>query len=261
MRPRRTRITARAADRVSPRVEAQLLRLRATVGDGPRIGLPSARRVLILAPHPDDETLACGGAAALHARAGADVRLVVVTDGDAARVDLPRDALARRRREEVSAAAADLGLPPPLFLGLPDGDLGGVVDDLGRELGAHLAEFEPDQVLLPWFGDEHADHRAVNHALALASPATAPLIMGGETWTPVPANRIVDVTDVIEDIQAAAARHRTAARSFDLDAMLALKRYRTVHGLRGRGWAEGYLALPWEEFTNRVRADQGASRA
>ena len=77
-------------------------------------GLPE--RVLVIAPHPDDEVLGCGGVLALHAMRGDRVRVVVLTDG-AAGGD------AEAREAETRAAATVLGLEQVEFLGLEDGGL------------------------------------------------------------------------------------------------------------------------------------------
>jgi LmbE family N-acetylglucosaminyl deacetylase len=257
-----SRLAARAAARLPARIERELQRLRSLATAAPTIGLPRARRVLVLAPHPDDETLVCGGTAALLAAAGADVRVVVATDGDAATVDLPRAEVGRRRRAEVAAACDALGLPAPVRLGLRDGDLAGQRDVLAGELAAHLADHRPELVLLPWFGDGHRDHRALNVALADAAgrhTAAGARVWGGEAWTPAPISRLVDVSDAAGRLRAAAAAHVTAAHAFDLDAMLALKRYRSVHGLRGRGLAEGFLAADLATYAAWVRDDGGAT--
>lgn len=263
MRPLLSRLTARAADRTPERLERHLLRARSVLtADAPTIGLPAAARVLVLAPHPDDETLCCGGTAALYAAARATVTVVVATDGDAARVDLPPGELGRRRRAEVHDATAALGLPAPVLLGLQDGGLENALDELTDEIAAHLAT-GPDVVILPWFGDGHRDHVAVNRALAAAAPRVSgdPLVLGGETWTPAPITRLVDITDAIDRVRAATSAHGTAARSFDLEAMLALKRYRSIHGLRGRGWAEGFVAAPLSTYADLVARDAETSRA
>src|SRR5215217_1957699 len=79
--------------------------------------------ILVVAPHPDDETLGAGGAIACHAAAGDDVTVAIVTDGRASRAGgLDPDATARVRAEEVRAAASALTVSRVVPLGLPEGE-------------------------------------------------------------------------------------------------------------------------------------------
>jgi LmbE family N-acetylglucosaminyl deacetylase len=134
------------------------------------------RRVVVVAAHPDDETLGAGGCLqALH-RSGAEVTLVVATDGEAAYPAL--DAAARRdlagvRRAELGAALRAQGLDgvPVHRLGLPDSGLAACGARLREELGPLLAD--ADAYLAPWTGDPHPDHRAVGRAAADVAPVTA----------------------------------------------------------------------------------------
>lgn len=127
--------------------------------------------LLVLAPHPDDETLACGGLmqAALAARLA--VRVIVVSDGEACFGALPpadRAALAARRRAESVAAAKALGLPPAAltFWGRGDGALSGEVTTLaGRIAQAWSAGA---CLIAPWPGDGHPDHAALGRATMLS---------------------------------------------------------------------------------------------
>ena len=143
----------------------------------PRPFEPSGhRRVTVVAAHPDDETLGASGCLqALH-RAGAEVTLVVATDGEAAYPALDpaaRRDLARARRAELVAALRVQGLGDVAvhWLGLPDSGL----DDRGPELRAALRPLlaGADAYLAPWAGDPHPDHRAAGLAAADAAPVTA----------------------------------------------------------------------------------------
>jgi LmbE family N-acetylglucosaminyl deacetylase len=103
----------------------------------PRLVLPPRPRLLVFAPHPDDEVLGAGGLVARLAAAGRPVRVVFFTNGDGYREAIvgadprrtPRDgdylALGRHRQHEALAAARRLGLPPAAvrFLGYPDDGL------------------------------------------------------------------------------------------------------------------------------------------
>jgi LmbE family N-acetylglucosaminyl deacetylase len=214
-------------------------------GDGPLVGLPSLRRVLVLAPHPDDETIGAGGTLARLAAAGATVEVVVLTDGEATPgTGLEVAEAGRRRRQEAARACVHLGLAPPKFGGHPDGGLAQRQAELAGELGALVPDLAPQAVFLPWFGDGHPDHRAVSAALARTGLPDRVDVWAYETWAPLPANRVVDITPVVDLKRRALAAHVTAGAAFDLDAMIGLNRYRSVHGLAGRGWAEAFLVAP-----------------
>ncbi|WP_432845332.1 bifunctional PIG-L family deacetylase/class I SAM-dependent methyltransferase [Amycolatopsis sp. CA-161197] len=134
------------------------------------------RRVLVVAAHPDDETLGAGGLVQhLHA-AGAAVTLVVATDGEAAFPAAGTDErrrLGRARREELARALAAQGLSEvePIWLGLPDSGLAGHTTELTDALREHAAD--RDLCLMPWPDDPHPDHRAAGRATVVAAPVTA----------------------------------------------------------------------------------------
>lgn len=128
---------------------------------------------LIIAPHPDDETLGCGGLIALKRERGATVHVVVLTDGGDASV----------RRGEALDALAVLGVAASevTFLGGVDGSLGsltgavraGIVAQLASVVVAHGAT----EVFLPHRADVHSDHEAAyqftQEALTQAGVAAA----------------------------------------------------------------------------------------
>lgn len=136
------------------------------------------RPALIVAPHPDDETIAAYGLITRLRRSGVRVRVVVVSDGAAShrgsKIWPERRLVAERRREtravlrRIGVTAADI-----CFLGLPDGHLG--------LNGAHCAVLaralrsirRPGLVALPDWADAHPDHRAVAPlAEHIATPGT-----------------------------------------------------------------------------------------
>jgi LmbE family N-acetylglucosaminyl deacetylase len=223
--------------------------LRSLRGSGPVTGLPAFRRVLVVAPHPDDESLGCGGTMALLAEAGAAVTTLTVTDGEATRGSpLPPEETARLRRAEAERAAAAVGASPR-FLGLADGGLSEQVEELAAALRAAIAELDPEAVFAPWLLDGGGDHRAVSDALAAAvADADRPQVWGYEVWTALTPNRIVEITPVIERRRAALAAHETASLALDLGAGEGLARWRSLHGLGGRGWAEAFLALSAAQY-------------
>jgi N-acetylglucosamine malate deacetylase 1 len=79
--------------------------------------------LLIVAAHPDDETLGAGGTIAKYARHGSKTTVVFLTDGVGARGDIRSGALASRRREAASAALERLGVKNAVFGDFPDNQL------------------------------------------------------------------------------------------------------------------------------------------
>ena len=137
-----------------------------------RAGLNEARRILILAPHPDDEIVACGIAALRARAAGAHVSVLYLTTGVPERAALspwqrPRHAAwVRRRRDEALLAAALLGLDPAGFRDTPSRRLRCGLDAAAAEVAAALAQRGAEALWVPAFEGGHQDHDAAN---ALAS--------------------------------------------------------------------------------------------
>lgn len=126
------------------------------------------KRVLVVAAHPDDLETACGGTVALLIERGAEVALLLCTDGDIGTHDpsFTRATLAATRREEALAGARVLGLQEVFFLGHPDGEL--VADlTLRAEVAGVYRRWQPDTVFTfdPfWAGQAHPDHTAAGRA-------------------------------------------------------------------------------------------------
>ncbi len=124
---------------------------------------------LIVAPHPDDETLGCGGAIALLQSFGNPVQVLVMSDGTASHPNsfkYPEQKLRSLRQQETLSALRSLGveLSAVAFLGLKDGAVP-TPEQTGFEQAVaccrtYLSRFKPATIILPWRRDPHADHRA-----------------------------------------------------------------------------------------------------
>lgn len=160
----------------------------------PVVTLPDTpgERVVVIAPHPDDEILCCSSTLADRVESGAEVSIIFLTDGDA-RVEGDWTASRKygsQRRAESSAAARALGIPQKnlYFFGFPDGHLDELLDrgqarsvytgrratprstaypgatytrgSLERILKKQLAALNPDELFVPSVSDSHPDHRA-----------------------------------------------------------------------------------------------------
>ncbi len=127
---------------------------------------------LVLAPHPDDETLGCGASIAQMRKAGRRVRVVAVTDGRASeeKGGWTQESLPARRKQEMLEACARLGVPKEdvAFLGYPDREAGDHIRSIREDLLREIRRFQPVQVLSPAGCDSNGDHRAVAAAFAEA---------------------------------------------------------------------------------------------
>ena len=128
---------------------------------------PPAGHIIVVAPHPDDETLGAGGLIFSCAKTATRVTVISVTDGEAACPEVP--VLEQVRRRELVSAMRELELAPSdIFrLGLPDG----AVATHEVELARSLAKCIPDGAIIvaPFEFDGHADHEAVARACRTAA--------------------------------------------------------------------------------------------
>ncbi|CAN7352691.1 bifunctional PIG-L family deacetylase/class I SAM-dependent methyltransferase [Microbacterium sp. LjRoot45] len=129
-----------------------------------------ADHVIVVAAHPDDETLGAAGLMSLAARRGARVTVLVATDGEGSHPESPSHApaeLAALRRREATAAMGHLHSSIELrFLGIPDGGTDGHRDEIATALRAVLMDAGSRLVVSPWQGDGHRDHRVVGEVAA-----------------------------------------------------------------------------------------------
>jgi LmbE family N-acetylglucosaminyl deacetylase len=121
----------------------------------------AGRRCLVLAPHPDDEVLGCGGMIARKVRHGDQVSVAFLTDGRHGFPNPPIDAGAVRHREALAATSA-LGLKPDAvtFLGIEDGTLGKHLDAVTLEVRSMVRDLQANDLFVPYRRDYHADHQA-----------------------------------------------------------------------------------------------------
>ena len=231
-----------------------------------QLELFTPERVVVLAPHMDDETCGCGGAIHKHVLAGGEVTVVYLTDGRKGNPDLYCQSLnaaeiARGeeyhiaiRKEEATRAAHILGVQEILYLDARDSELvptPGIICTL-RKI---LVERRPAIVYLPSFMDLHADHwqtLAIFNAV-IADP-TVPnnwhyVCRGYEIWNPQLANRILDISDVVAVKKQALEQFISQIRHNDyLRTLLGLNAYRSIHLQRGSGFAEAFFECTPEVY-------------
>jgi LmbE family N-acetylglucosaminyl deacetylase len=140
--------------------------------------LSGARELIVVAAHPDDETLGCGGLIARAAALGMGVRIIAVTDGSASHprstTVTPQDLRAHRALELRNAAGRLAPGASTSLLGFPDGKARDCALEIEERLRTELGAVGPDTlVAVTWAGDGHRDHRVVGEIVARVLPSTA----------------------------------------------------------------------------------------
>lgn len=137
--------------------------------------MKSNKKILVIAPHPDDEVLGCGGTIAKYSKLGNEVYLCVVT-----RAYTPdwTEEFIRNRAKEVERVRKILGIKKVYFLNFPTVKLDMIPQkELNEAISRVVKEVEPEILYLPHAGDLNTDHRLVLEAALVASrPFSAPTI-------------------------------------------------------------------------------------
>lgn len=205
-------------------------------------------KVLVLAPHPDDELIGCGGSLTRHVRQGDQVGVVYLTSGESGSLQSSSQELALRREAEAREAATLLGITDLTFLRFPDGYL----EFNQRTLDAMVTVIrakQPDRIYLPHSLEAVPDHQ-LTHRLVMegirraegpwhqhcgSSPWQVNTVLGYEVWTPLTAvGHSQDISEYI-DIKLRALRlHHSQITSIPYDqAVEGLNRYRGI--MTGQG--------------------------
>lgn len=217
-----------------------------------------ATDVLVVAPHPDDEVLGCGGTIRRHVLDGEQVTVAIVTRG----TPLFPAAQVKRVRAEAKAAADLLGVHELLFLDLPVTTLHLIPEhELNAAFCGLIDKTRPRTVLLPFPGDRHEDHRQTFDAAMVAVRTDGRRhrvdhVMCYETvsethWHAAgiePAfdpNRLVDITDTLGDklaaMRAYASQLEDGIPARSLAVIEALARFRG--SVAGIGAAEAFVRI------------------
>lgn len=190
------------------------------------LGSLPARRLLVLAPHPDDEVLGCGGAIAAALHAGAQVEVVVLSDGGLGGDPVQREAESRAAAQVLSAGAG--GSLALHFWRLPDRSLATDLT-LAARLAAHIGAGAAELLLLPSPHEIHPDHRGLCLAALRAVQAIAwsGELMCYEIGQPLQADCLLDLTPWLARKQQALRcfASQLAQQAYD-EQLLGLNRYR-----------------------------------
>ena len=187
-------------------------------------------RVLVVAPHMDDEVIACGGTLLLHRVLHSEVRIVFVSDSSGA-VDDPTLALRLKgiRRTEMLKAKDLLAVESVVELGFPDGSLMRHEQAIAARLAEEIEGFRPGQVLCPFPADGHADHQASAVAFGMGARRAGwgGEVLAYEVWSTLWPNMAIDISAVANEKEALIRLYQSQMSDRDYaSAVLGLNRFR-----------------------------------
>jgi N-acetylglucosamine malate deacetylase 1 len=222
---------------------------------------PRGENIVVLAPHMDDEVIGCGGALYQHIRNGADVTVVFLTDGRAGSRKLAhisgeerkqhQRTLIEVRKKEARRAAIMLGIKETIFLDAEEANLTSTWE-IQQKVRRILDVLCPDLVYLPFFLEEHPDHRAVSRILLDATVDTSLRFecVGFEIWTPLFPNCLVEITDVIDVKKRAIECYESQLADADyLHTCLGLNAFRASALLDNKdGYVEAFFRVTLDVY-------------
>jgi len=204
-------------------------------------------RVLIIAPHPDDESIGCGGTLCLHAGRGDPMAVVYLTSGELGLKHLPREQAWLTREREAEKAARILGVERRFYLRLPDWFAGERIAQATKKLCPLLKRLRPGLIYLPHANEWHPDHQAalpVVRAAVRAAGISTPELRAYEVWTPLAGyDHIEDISAVMPRKLRALRAHRSQLKEFDYArAVTGLNQFRGELAARCR-YAEVFQSI------------------
>ena len=206
------------------------------------------KRILVLSPHPDDESIGCGGTLLHHVKEGDTVHIVFLTSGENGGHGLSALETIRVREAESCAAAEILGVKHLEFWRLPDGNVRATHGPVER-LRNKLNQFMPDRVYVPHEGEMHADHRGTARLIRRALQGLKeirPLVWMYEIWTPTQRlDAIIDISEFMNLKLRAVRAYRSQCSEVDfVEAVRGLNRYRgEMHSWPGGDFAEAFTRM------------------
>ena len=222
-----------------------------------QFAFPKGTSVIVCTPHADDETFGAGGAIIRHIASGHRVSVVLFSDNarSIASADLSRQEKVEIRSKEFHRAMDILGVEERTELFLP---ASAFKQTTGCEALRDILIGNPAQVLyLPSLFDNHEEHRVVNLWVAeeLSSlPHVSCIVRAYEVWSPVTANMITDITQVLTQKRNAIACYTSQLQMIDYEHhMLGLNAYRAMAEPEQVRYAEAFFEAPSDVYVTLAK--------
>jgi N-acetylglucosamine malate deacetylase 1 len=201
--------------------------------------------VLVIAPHPDDEAIGCGGAICLHVKRGDRVSAVFLTSGELGLKHFPKEKAWKIREAEAEKASEVLGISSLTFLRQGDWYLGDQIKQASASLKPILKKAAPDLIYLPHEGEWHPDHKAAAPIVCAALGREKTTLRGYEIWSPITEyDHYENISSVMDRKIRAVRCHRSQMKEFPYDRAIAgLNQYRGIIAAKAK-FAEAFQSVP-----------------
>jgi LmbE family N-acetylglucosaminyl deacetylase len=215
------------------------------------VDTPPGSVVAVLAPHPDDDVLGCGGTLIKHKNSGHSISTITFTDGslgDPSFAD--KSELIEEREKESQKAATIVGISRCEFLREKDQELKST-DTVVMRLNDLLLEIKPDLVYLPFFLDNHPDHIATNTIFyrVVQNSKVKFKCCFYETWSPLFPNLLVDISNEMDLKVKAIEEFKTQLKQLDyVRISKGLNSYRSMLFGKSSTYAEAFYMMPINEY-------------
>lgn len=214
-------------------------------------------RVLVISPHPDDETLGCGGAIIKMLSSSVDVAVVMLTDGNGGG---RHKNISQIRKAEFMKARSILGYSTFSILDYPDDQLSLHQKELAEQIRRILFEYTPKLVLTPYLLDYPTDHQTTNIALAkaLKNAVQTDIEIGMyEIWTPISnPSCYLSITEEYQQKRMAMESYQSQVEHFGIiDKAEALSTFRAKLSMRKKDkYMECFKLLEAKAYIDLVEA-------
>lgn len=195
--------------------------------------------ILVIAPHPDDEAIGCGGTICNHAARGDRVAVVFLTSGELGLKKLSRDRAWKIRESEAVKCQKILGVAALHFLRLPDWYVAREIRNGAKLFRPILKQERPHMIYVTHSAEWHPDHKAALPILRAAlrgSGLPVPAVRAYEVWTPITEpHHIEDITKTMPRKLRAVRAHSSQFSEIDYArAVQGLNQYRGEMSMRLR---------------------------
>ncbi len=213
------------------------------------LDVPDGKKIVAFAPHCDDESLGCGGALIKHAQKNCHITAIFMTDGSQCETTLSKQEIVSLRKEEALKAADILGINKCIFLDYPDRELRNNAESIDK-VRSLLKELNPDTAYIPFYLDNHPDHRATaSICIEAFKQNSIENIFFYELWTAMIPNRILKIDDCITKKMDAIAIYKSQKGIEILaEQTKALNRFRSVGGSVNFEYAEALYKISSSEL-------------